>query len=151
MTSVAMKYSAALLLLPMLGLVACKPQPVEPAASAETSPAPAAEVAADYPAVLQAAGTEPFWGVRVDGAALAYTTPDTKQNPRHFVGVRELQDGALRVQGGEGGNAFRLTLKREPCSDGMSDLTHPYTAEFVLGTETLRGCARDPALPVQAP
>ena len=65
-----MKYSAVLLLLPMLGLVACKPQAVEPTASAETSPAPAAEVAAadDYPAVLQAAGTEPFWGVRVDGA-----------------------------------------------------------------------------------
>jgi uncharacterized membrane protein len=149
-----MKRSPIWLVVPMLGLLACARQAPEPAIAA--APAPAAVDAAgaatdDYPAVLQAAGTEPFWGVRVDGAALDYTTPDTQQNPQHFEGTRELREGRLLVHGGEGQGAFRLTIERVTCSDGMSDLEHPYTAEFVLGAETLKGCARDPSVPVQAP
>lgn len=148
-----MKYSRFWMLSPMLGLLACSPQTPQSAASAIPSSAPAtsAPAADDYPAVLQAAGTEPFWGVRVDGSALDYSTPDTPQSPRHFEGIREVRDGRLLVHGGEGEGVFRLTLERAACSDGMSDVTHPYMAEFVLGAETFKGCARDPAVPVQAP
>jgi uncharacterized membrane protein len=150
-----MKHSPIWLVVPMLGLLACSRQAPEPAAPA--TPAAATVVAEpvaaadEYPAVLQASGTEPFWGVRVSGAALDYTTPETQQSPRHFEGVRELRDGRLLVHGGEGEGAFRLTLERATCSDGMSDLEHPYTAEFVLDAETFKGCARDPAVPIKAP
>lgn len=136
-------------------LAACS-QPAPPVAETPApAPAPAAEpvVAAstDFPQVLQASGTEPFWGVRVEGGTLDYTTPETQDAPRHFEGARSLVDGLLQVQGGEGDNAFRLTIERASCSDGMSDLSHPFTAEFVLGKDTFKGCARDPAVPVEAP
>lgn len=139
-------------------LSACNgPKPA--ADSSATAPAPVAPVAAaeevaakdDFPVILQASGTEPFWGVRVDGAKLDYSTPETQASPQHFEGSRVLQDGLLVVQGGEGKDAFRLTLQRAECSDGMSDLKHPFTAEFVLGKDTFKGCARDPSVPVEAP
>ena len=141
----------------MLALSACNgPKPATDAGAA--APAPVAPVAAaeagakdDFPVIVQASGTEPFWGVRVDGAKLDYSTPETQASPQHFEGSRALQDGLLVVQGGEGKDAFRLTLQRAECSDGMSDLKHPFTAEFLLGKDTFKGCARDPSVPVEAP
>ncbi len=149
-----------LLLVALLGCNAQKP-PVAETAGAEPTTAPApvaapagqaeAAPAADFPLVLQASGTEPFWGVRVDGAALDYTTPETQDAPRHFEGTRELRDGLLVVHGGQGEDAFKLTLERAECSDGMSDMSHPFTAEFVLGKDTWKGCARDPAVATERP
>ena len=125
---------------------ATTPAPVAPAAPAE-----AVAAKDDFPVIVQAFGNEPFWGVRVDGAKLDYSTPETQASPRHFEGARAVQDGLLVVQGGEGVDGFRLTLQRAECSDGMSDLKHPFTAEFVLGKDTFKGCARDPSVPVEAP
>ncbi|PZU27353.1 MAG: hypothetical protein DI584_09240 [Stenotrophomonas sp.] len=142
----------------VVALSACNgPKPA--ADSSATTPVPAAPVAAaeavaakdDFPVIVQASGTEPFWGVRVDGAKLDYSTPETQASPLHLEGSRALQDGLLVVQGGEGKEAFRLTVQRAECSDGMSDLKHPFTAEFVLGKDTFKGCARDPSVPVEAP
>jgi len=145
--------SAAVL---VLALGACTGKPPADAGSAVTAPAAtpagtAVPAGDDFPAVLQASGTEPFWGVRVEGAKLAYTTPETQDTPRNFEGERTLHEGLLVVQGGDGDGAFRLTVERAACSDGMSDLSHPFTAEFVLGKDTFKGCARDPSVPVEAP
>ena len=135
----------------LVALAGCK-QPVPEAATSSGVDAPTAVVPAeDFPATLQASGTEPFWGVRAEGGKLSYTTPETMDAPRTFEGKRELQDGALIVHGGEGDGVFKLTIKRGECSDGMSDLRHPFSAEFVLGKDTFKGCARDPAVPVEAP
>jgi len=142
-----------------MALAACNgPKPADTDAStAAPAPAPAPEATAeagakdDFPVIVQAAGTEPFWAVRVDGAKLAYSTPETQASPRYFEGARAVLDGLLVVQGGEGADAFRLTLQQAECSDGMSDLKHPFTAEFVLGKDTFKGCARDPSVPVEAP
>lgn len=134
----------------VIALAGCK-QPVPEATTSSGVDTPTAAMPAeDFPATLQAAGTEPFWGVRVEGGKLSYTTPETMDAPRMFEGKRELHDGALTVQGGEGDAAFKLTIARGECSDGMSDLRHPFSAEFVLGKDTFKGCARDPAVPVEA-
>ncbi len=153
-----MKHTGMGLLL-VIALAGCtQSTPPETAPAAQNAPDKAAETAApavaakdDFPQVLQASGTEPFWGVRVDGAALDYTTPETQDTPRHFEGTRELRDGLLVVHGGQGDDAFQLTLERAECSDGMSDLSHPFTAEFVLGKDTWKGCARDPAVATEKP
>ena len=121
------------------------PAPVAPVAPAEVAPKD------DFPAIVQAFGNEPFWSVRAEGGELDYSTPETQASPLHFEGSRTLQDGLLVVQGGEGKDAFRLTLQRAECSDGMSDLKHPFTAEFVLGKDSFKGCGRDPSVPVEAP
>lgn len=135
----------------LVALAGCK-QPVPEAVTSSGVDGPAAVVPAeDFPATLQASGTEPFWGVRAEGGKLTYTTPETLDTPRTFEGKREVQDGALTVHGGEGDAAFKLTIKRGECSDGMSDLGHPFSADFVLGKDTFKGCARDLAVPVEAP
>lgn len=138
----------------LMALAGCKqPAPAAPEAAAEPAVAeqPAAVVSSEFPAVLQASGTEPFWGVRVEDGKLSYTTPETMDAPHLLEGKRELVDGALTVQGGEGDAAFKITIKHGECSDGMSDLSHPFSAEFVLGKDTFKGCARDPSVAVEAP
>ena len=141
----------------LLALAACTGQKPASTDAGTAAPAPAPGASAEagakdaFPVILQAAGNEPFWAVRVDGAKLDYSTPETQASPRHFEGARAVQDGLLVVQGGEGADGFRLTLQRAECSDGMSDLKHPFTAEFVLGKDTFKGCARDPSVPVEAP
>lgn len=135
----------------VIALAGCKPPATETTTSSGVDEPTAVVPAEDFPATLQASGTEPFWGVRAEGGKLSYTTPETMDAPRTFEGKRELQEGALIVQGGEGDAAFKLTIKRGECSDGMSDLQHPFSAEFVLGKDTFKGCARDPAVPVEAP
>lgn len=134
-------------------LAACSQQKSPVAEMPAPAPAAGPALAAndDFPKVLQASGTEPFWGVRVDGGKLEYTTPETQATPRHFEGERRVSNGQLQVQGGTGDNAFHLTINRATCSDGMSDLSHAFTAEFVLGKQTFKGCARDPAVPMEAP
>ncbi|MCD9087918.1 hypothetical protein [Stenotrophomonas sp. SY1] len=137
----------------VMGLAGCKQTP--PAAPEEAAAPAVSEqavhAAAEFPAVLQASGTEPFWGVLVDGGRLTYTTPETMDKPRMFEGTHEVKDGVLTVKGGEGDAAFGLTIRKGECSDGMSDLRYPFTSEFVLGKETFKGCARDPSVRVEAP
>jgi uncharacterized membrane protein len=36
---------------------------------------------------------------------------------------------------------FFITLKKEPCSDGMSDIAYTYSASVAVGAENLKGCA----------
>ena len=40
-----------------------------------------------------------------------------------------------------GGQALAITLSAASCSDGMSALTYPLTAEVKLGETVLKGCA----------
>lgn len=137
----------------VLGLAGCKQTPTA-APENTTAPVasePAAVAVQEFPTVLQASGTEPFWGVLADGGRLTYTTPETMDKPRMFEGVQEVKDGVLTVKGGEGDAAFGLTIRKSECSDGMSDMRYPFTSEFVLGKETFKGCARDPSVPTEAP
>lgn len=38
---------------------------------------------------------------------------------------------------------FFITLKKEACSDGMSNTKYPYTATVLVGADTLKGCASE--------
>jgi uncharacterized membrane protein len=44
-----------------------------------------------------------------------------------------------------------MTLRKQDCSDGMSDRTYPWAAEVVFKGETLRGCAATPEFIAQTP
>ncbi len=134
-------------LLPLLALAACAPQPsnVENAAAQATG-AEAAPAAGGFPDPLLVAGTEPFWSVKVEGEVLEYTTPETMESPRRLQATRQVDGAGLHLSGQDDEEVFALDVRREPCSDGMSDYEYPYAAEFVLGTRMLKGCARDPAV-----
>lgn len=90
---------------------------------------------------MRAIGTEPFWGVRIEGRCLTYSHPDDLNGTRiwtRFIGTAEQGNwsGALA------GRAFELRTRADPaCSDGMSDKVYPLAVELLVGGERRRGCA----------
>lgn len=92
----------------------------------------------------QAFGTEPFWGVRAEGADLRFTTPEDLDG-QIFTATPTIQADGMHYRGTLGGEVASLHLRSGECSDGMSDEHHEWVAEFRLGSTVYRGCAR--ALP----
>jgi heat shock protein HslJ len=95
-------------------------------------------------------GNEPSWGLEFSGRSSArLLLPD--QRPVYFRGsetrLDALKESAWRgkAAGGKGGNL--VAFRREAvCSDGMSDVKHPFTARVSLPDgRFLAGCCRIPA------
>jgi len=136
------------LALPMTLLLACSPAVPDAGAPAHEATATRGDTdPAAFPASLQAAGVEPFWSVKVEGEALAYTTPETMDAPRRLQATRRIDADGLHLAGEDGGVPFRLDVRRAPCSDGMSDMAYPFSVSWRLGETTAKGCAFDPASP----
>lgn len=100
------------------------------------------------PLPLQCAGTEPFWGLRLSGGQARMSRPGAK-DAIFRAGPRQgaLGDPGVFVQrlAAPGRAPGQVVVIRRPegCSDGMSDLSHPYAA--VVSTpsgEVLSGCCR---------
>ncbi len=105
--------------------------------SACATPAPQAP---PVQAAYRVVGTEPFWGIRVDGDALHFTTLDDQAGKHLRADSAPSADG-VRYEGSDGATAFRLDLQRGACSDGMSDRSYAYRAAFRYGTTDYVGCA----------
>lgn len=95
-------------------------------------------------------GSEPSWGLEFSGRSSArLLLPD--QRPVYFRGsetrLDALKESAWRgkAAGGKGGNL--VAFRREAvCSDGMSDVKHPFAARVSLPDgRFLAGCCRIPA------
>lgn len=106
-----------------------------------SSAAPGASASSPWsPTGYDLIGTEPFWGGAVSSTQIVYTTPDNMAGDRiavtaSYAPAREVYSGRLGEQ------RFILTLTRGPCSDGMSDNVHAFTAALQIGDETRQGCA----------
>ncbi len=133
--------------------------------SSETAPIPASEPGANNPAVeadtklepvadqspvlapakLKIIGTEPFWGIDIDGDRLHFTTMDDQVGRWLEAVSGATDDGRWQWSGkvGDGGK-FSLDIVRDQCSDGMSDRVYAYTAHFSIDQKEYRGCADDP-------
>ncbi len=109
------------------------PDLVEPA----SAPAPVQAVNEEFSSPLQAAGTEPFWGLSIRPDGLILTRPDhdavQAANPGPTYGGKA---ATWTVPG------LKATLTQTHCNDGMSDRDYPYAATVVVGAEKLKGCAR---------
>lgn len=92
------------------------------------------------PAQLRAIGTEPFWAVTVEGTALTWTTPDNSAGTRLQARRSETAEGA-RFEAEAGAMRHVLVIGPGPCSDGMSDRVHAYSATWTVGARVMRGCA----------
>lgn len=115
-----------------------------PMASATPLPAPlpaAPPAAPDLPAKFRATGTEPFWGAKVDGTSLSYSTPEYPEGMAVPV-TRKVQDGAVTFSGTIDGKPLQLAVSAGPCSDGMSDTVYPWSVTRTIGPDIQRGCAR---------
>jgi len=90
---------------------------------------------------LRAIGTEPFWGARIEGRCVTYSTPDDQQGTRVWARFNSGPDGGI-WSGALGGQPFRLITRPKPdCSDGMSDNVYPIEVRLTVGGEERRGCA----------
>lgn len=96
-----------------------------------------------FPQQLKALGTEPFWSLDIDGNRIAYSSADAPA-PISAELVRREIAGELSLAGTLSGAALTATVRRESCSDGMSDRTYPYAVDLRWGARTLKGCAAQP-------
>jgi uncharacterized membrane protein len=127
---------------PQSNLAAAAPDP-GPAEAASPPAAPEPSPAAARPwskSGYRLVGTEPFWGGTVEGSKILYMTPENQSGEpvaasASYAPERETWRGALA------GKPFVLTLSRAPCSDGMSDKVHAFTATLEVRGETRSGCA----------
>jgi uncharacterized membrane protein len=112
-----------------------------PVPIAAATPPPARPAAPDLPAKFRATGTEPFWGAKVDGNSLSYSTPEYPEGMPVPV-TRTVQDGSVTFSGTIDGKPLQLAVSAGPCSDGMSDTVYPWSVTRTIGPDIQRGCAR---------
>lgn len=90
---------------------------------------------------IKAIGTEPFWGARVEGRCVTYSTPEDQDGTRIWTRYDPGADGGVWV-GALDGQPFKLVTRHRPdCSDGMSDRRYPMEAILTVRGEERRGCA----------
>lgn len=119
------------------------PPPADAPVPAETpgvsEPVTVAAAPAEFQADFSARGTEPFWRIDIKGGEIRLTRPDVPELVATNAGLAALGGRAVwTAQAGQ--TAVVATLVRGDCSDGMSDLKYPYTAEVKVGDLTLKGC-----------
>lgn len=89
-------------------------------------------------------GNEPGWFVEVEqgNAPTMRATLDYGERKVEVTGATPLS--STHGYGGKtaDGTQVMLRIKREACSDGMSDERYPATAELKVGDRTYRGCGR---------
>jgi uncharacterized membrane protein len=93
-------------------------------------------------APLRAVGTEPFWGARVEGRCVTYSTPENQQGVRIWTRYLNEGNGRSAWVGQLGGKKFEMRVRPEAdCSDGMSDKRYPIAVELTVMGENRKGCA----------
>ncbi|WP_229658407.1 COG3650 family protein [Tsuneonella deserti] len=89
---------------------------------------------------VQFTGTEPFWGGRVTGNNLTYSTPENPDGEPVTV-ERFAGRGGVSWSGSLQGQPFRMAVTEGQCSDGMSDRVYPFTVTLEVSGEQRQGCA----------
>jgi len=104
-----------------------------------------AEDAAAYAGIganeeIRFTGTEPFWGGKVAGGVLTYSTPEDQDGELVAVDRFAGRNG-LSFSGTLQGSEFVMAVTPGDCSDGMSDRTYPFTVTLQVKGEQRGGCA----------
>lgn len=122
----------------LFALAACTSQPdaVLPGNAQDNQPFSA--IGAEE--TIRLTGTEPFWGGKIADGTLTWTTPENIDGEQIAV-ARFAGRGGVSFSGVLGGATLDLAITPNPCSDGMSDRTYPYTVTVQLGERQLNGCA----------
>lgn len=92
-------------------------------------------------------GTEPFWGIQISeaeggiffknmadetGTRYTWNEPRTNGSTSWVYEASAIPSDKDRL---------KIVIKKEKCTDGMSDIEYNYSVEVTKGKETLRGCA----------
>ncbi len=100
------------------------------------------------PVRLQCTGTEPFWGITLRPGSMhadlnfldrSYARPITR------VSAAMNHNDIWIVKSPSGRTAISLIVRKETCSDGMSDRDYPFSAiALVPGSDIIAGCCAQP-------
>ena len=94
-------------------------------------------------------GNEPNWSVAFSASDQARVTAPNGSPAEYRGRETRLEHLRERVWRGnrDGGGDLVLLMREAPCSDGMSDMTHPFVARLSLADGSfLAGCCRVPAV-----
>lgn len=99
-------------------------------------------------------GTEPFWGLQIskaEGGIFLKNMAD--ETGSRYAWAEPRSDGATSwvYETTGSGRSLKVVIKKTKCSDGMSDIEYGYSAEVIIGGETLRGCAIRGGEPIPRP
>ncbi len=89
--------------------------------------------------VISLTGTEPFWGGVIANGTFTYRTAENPDDNNIEVEAFAGR-GGLSFSGELNGDALDLTITPGTCSDGMSDVTYPFTATLRIGNKSSSGC-----------
>lgn len=89
-------------------------------------------------------GNEPFWQVEISKTKkiIDLYEPLERKTTRFPYAEPVVNGDTLLFSSSNEKDKITITLKKESCSDGMSDIQYNYSAEAVLGERTLKGCAK---------
>ncbi len=87
-------------------------------------------------------GNEPFWDIEISEKKGTITFNNVSKEFVHTFPYAEpkIEDEQAIYNAVEGKNTLVITLKREQCSDGMSDVVHKYSSEIVHNGKKFKGC-----------
>lgn len=113
----------------------------------QTSPYPTVPIGATEVAFMpgsgydfKASGNEPFWWADISANSTTFSRPGEEGIiEKIYQTAQEEKDDMTIIKDAKG--EFFITLKKEPCSDGMSDIAYTYSASVAVGAENLKGCA----------
>lgn len=90
---------------------------------------------------LRAVGTEPFWGARIEGRCVTYSTPEDQAGTRVWARFSGSRDAGVWVGSLKGARFELRTTPAAACSDGMSDRQYPVAVTLSVANEVRKGCA----------
>jgi len=90
---------------------------------------------------FKAFGNEPDWRMAMDGKALRFQRLEDQAPASFPYQPLGKEGGKLEFKAQTESADIKVVLKRERCTDTMSDAIYPYRADVVSGGETYRGCA----------
>ncbi|MDX2134024.1 MAG: META domain-containing protein [Saprospiraceae bacterium] len=113
----------------------------EAAAPAPTALAPANQTPAPAEPNFKGIGTEPFWNIEIDfEKAMRFKTMEGQEISTPVPTPNGKSDGTLVYNAQTESGTLKVTLKKQKCSDGMSDEVYDYTVEVDALGKTWKGC-----------
>lgn len=99
-------------------------------------------------------GTEPFWNIAFQNDYAIYTSPeelegvkifykknvDDNNNVKLTEAVVKISDKEYKLQGLMAKTKIAISIKKEPCNDGMSDEKGEFKMILIKGKTSLDGC-----------
>ncbi|MBL7746409.1 MAG: hypothetical protein JNM19_03225 [Chitinophagaceae bacterium] len=94
--------------------------------------------------IFQAFSGEPIWSVFViRDKEIVFMPGDDAKLVFPFVKPTTVSEEIMKYSSVTCNSAIEMTVISAPCSDGMSEMTHPYLVELKVNKREFTGCGTD--------